>query len=84
MNASKWIEIAFASFSKTYKPEKEAEAFNELVSLCTSQYNIEGELENAKKDISRTVKNEEYFEPSQDGYNKFIEVLKGFILYDQK
>ena len=41
-------------------------------------------LKTPNKDISRTVKNEEYFEPSQDGYNKFIEVLKGFILYDQK
>lgn len=83
INASKWIDLAFSSISKTYRHDKETEAFNQLIGLCTTQYNIENEIESVKRDISRTVRNEEYFEPSQDGYNKFVEVLKGFILYDQ-
>ena len=34
-------------------------------------------------DISRTIRNEVYFEQNNEGYNKILNVLKGFILYDQ-
>ena len=83
-NASNWIKWAFTRYSRPFDHEKDTEVFKGLLSIDSSHFNIDNELSSIKNDITRTVQNEEYFYTSNQGYNKVIEVLKGFTLYDSK
>ena len=78
------LRLHLLAFQKHINLKKKQRLLMSLLVSVLLNIILRENLKTPNKDISRTVKNEEYFEPSQDGYNKFIEVLKGFILYDQK
>ena len=82
-NANNWIKWAFVNYSRPFDNAKDTEIFKELIKIDTENINIEDELNSIKNDITRTVQNEEYFSSSNQGFNKVIEVLKGFTLYDK-
>ena len=75
------MKFAFENYSRSFDLSKDSQIFSDILALSDSE---SGEtLRQIENDMSRTILEDDFFQPPNQGFKSAVEVLRAFSLYDQ-